>query len=141
MENAILEGWAFYVHSLMPELQRMEVCDLEKNAAHLPQWRDEANIPGFREPQEVFLVEPPPESSDARCLEGVGAAILNYARWSQSWGADVEHLRIDNIDVDGSCVFGKLPLGRARLDNLKVLVIRGFPRVQSRGRGLGGTST
>jgi len=74
------EGWAFYMRTVMPELQCMEVCDLEYNIAHLPTWRDKGNLQGFKEPREVFLVEPPPDSADARCLEGVGAAILNYAR-------------------------------------------------------------
>jgi len=36
LRTTTLEGWAFYMRNLMPELQRMEVCDLEHNAAQLP---------------------------------------------------------------------------------------------------------
>lgn len=128
LRNATLKGWAFNVRSLMPKLQRIEVCGLQKNAAHLPKWRDEVHLPGFRKPREVCLMEPPPESAVARSLEGVGAAILNYARWSQSWGAKVEHLRIDNVDVDRTCISDRLSIDPAQLRKLKVLVIRGFPR-------------
>ena len=127
-KDAILEAWAFYVRNFMPALQRMEVCDLENNAAHLLRWCDKANLQGFREPREVFLVEPPPESIEGRCLEGVGAALLNYARWSQSWEANVEHFRIDNVDVNKGSIFSKLHLDPAQLHKLKILVIRGFPR-------------
>jgi len=127
LRTATLEGWAFYVRSLMPKLQRIEVCNLAYNAAHLSKWRDNANLQGLREPREVFLVEPPPISNRARILDGVGAALVDYAEWSQTWGAKVEHLRIDNVEMSKAHFFNRLHLDPAQLRKLKVLVIRTLP--------------
>ena len=133
--------WSSLQSTHLRNLQRFELRHLSYTAHLLSQWRDKVSWCGFQHPKEVFLTQPTPmdttgfeDDYEVLAAESISIVIWTFACWTRlyseglHWCEAIEHLRIDNVDLDREHSPHDLDSDGLDLKSLKVLILNGLPK-------------